>query len=439
MFDAYTQPPMNSPDGRTAVLDDLAWRRMIAESTDPDALRREMAAGPIRLYCGFDPTAPSLHFGNLVQLVTLRRFQLAGHRPIGLVGGATGLIGDPSGRSAERTLHPREVVAGWVERIRAQVERFISFEGDNAAVIVNNLEWTQPLSTIDFLRDVGKHISVNRMLDRESVSARLGSGGISYTEFSYQVLQALDYLELHRRYGCVLQTGGSDQWGNLTAGVDLIRRADGAAVHALATPLLTSPDGRKFSKSEGATLWLDPGMTTPFAFYQYFVNADDSVVGEYLRCLSFRSHDEIEELEAAVASRPDARAAQRALARDVTGLVHGADAARGAEQASDALFGRGELRSLDATTLEAAVEGLPRASWPSADGLPSLVDLLVETGLASSRSDARRTISAGGAYVNNLQVADPAHVPGRDDLLAGRWLLLRHGKRRVAAVDVRGG
>ena len=439
MFDAYTQPPMNSPDGRTAVLDDLAWRRMIAESTDPDALRREMAAGPIRLYCGFDPTAPSLHFGNLVQLVTLRRFQLGGHRPIGLVGGATGLIGDPSGRSAERVLHPPEVVAGWVDRIRGQVERFVSFEGDNAAVIANNLEWTQPLSTIDFLRDVGKHISVNRMLDRESVSARLQAGGISYTEFSYQVLQALDYLELHRRYGCVLQTGGSDQWGNLTAGVDLIRRADGATVHALATPLLTSPDGRKFSKSEGATLWLDPEMTTPFAFYQYFVNVDDSVVGEYLRCLSFRSHEDIEALEAAVASRPDARAAQRALAADVTELVHGAGAARAAEQASDALFGRGELRALDAATLEAAVEGLPRAALPSADGLPSLVDLLVETGLASSRSDARRTVSAGGAYVNNRQVADPAHVPSRDDLLAGRWLLLRHGKRRVAAVEVGAG
>jgi tyrosyl-tRNA synthetase len=432
---AYTQPPMSTPDRRTEVLDDLAWRRMIAESTDADALRREMAAGPIRLYCGFDPTAPSLHFGNLVQLVTLRRFQLAGHRPIGLVGGATGLIGDPSGRSAERVLHPPEVVAGWVEKIREQVSRFISFDGENAAVIANNLDWTQPLSTIDFLRDVGKHISVNRMLDRESVSARLQAGGISYTEFSYQVLQALDYLELHRRYGCVLQTGGSDQWGNLTAGVDLIRRADGVTVHALATPLLTAPSGRKFSKSEGGTLWLDAAMTTPFAFYQFFVNVDDAVVGEYLRCFSFRSHEEIEELEAAVANRPDARAAQRALAADVTGFVHGTDAARRAEEASDALFGRGDLRALDAPTLEAAVEGLPRAAV-SADGVPALVDLLVETGLASSRSDARRTISAGGAYVNNRQVADAAHVPSRDDLLAGRWLLLRHGKRRLAAVEV---
>ena len=437
MFDAYTQPPMDTRDRRTAVLDDLGWRRMVADSTDLGALAAAMADRPIRLYCGFDPTAPSLHFGNLVQLVTLRRFQLAGHRPIGLVGGATGLIGDPSGRSAERVLHPPDVIAGWVERIRAQVERFISFEGDNAAIIVNNLEWTQPLSTIDFLRDVGKHFGLNRMLDREAVSARLAAGGISYTEFSYQVLQALDYLELHRRYGCVLQTGGSDQWGNLTAGVELIRRADGDTVHALATPLLTSPDGRKFSKSEGDALWLDAEMTSPFAFYQFFLNVDDSVVGEYLRCLSFRSHDEIEALEAAVTSQPDARAAQRGLAAEVTELVHGADEARRAEQASEAVFGRGDLRALDPETLEAALGALPRAEVGGANGIPPILDLLVETGLADSRGSARRVLSEGGVYLNNTRVADAAAVPTHADLLGERWLLLRRGKRAVAVAEVK--
>ncbi len=437
MFDAYTQPPMETADRRTAVLDDLAWRRMIAQSTDLDALRTEMAAGPIRHYCGFDPTAPSLQFGNLVQLVTMRRLQEAGHRPIGLVGGATGLIGDPSGRSAERVLHERDVVAGWVERIRGQVERFISFEGENAAVIANNLDWTESLSTIDFLRDIGKHFSVNRMLAKESVSARLEGGGISYTEFSYQVMQGLDYLELHRRYGCVLQTGGSDQWGNLTAGVDLIRRVEGAPFHALTTPLLTAPDGRKFSASEGNTLWLDPGMTAPFAFYQYFLNVDDSVVGEYLRCFSFRSHDEIGALEASVVAQPDARAAQRALARELTELVHGADEGRRAEEASEALFGRGDLRALDPATLESAVEGLPRAEVGGANGIPPVLDLLVQTGLADSRGNARRVLTEGGAYVNNERITDVAAVPAESDLVAGRWLLLRRGKRSIAVAEVR--
>ncbi|MGH2428348.1 MAG: tyrosine--tRNA ligase, partial [Candidatus Limnocylindria bacterium] len=328
---------MKTPDLRTPVLDDLEWRRMIAHSTDLDALRSAMAAGPITYYCGFDPSAPSLHFGNLVQLVTVRRLQLAGHRPIGVVGGATGLIGDPSGRSVERALNERDVVGAWVERIRPQVERFLSFEGDNAAQLVNNLEWTGPMPAIDFLRDIGKHFSVSRMLAKEAVSARL-EGGISYTEFSYQILQAVDYLELYRRYGCTLQTGGSDQWGNLTAGVDLIRRIEGASVHALATPLLTRPDGVKFGKSEGETVWLDTAMTSVYAFYQYFLNVDDTVVGEYLRCFSFRSQDEIAALEADVAARPESRAAQRALAEELTTLVHGADECRRAIAASAALF-----------------------------------------------------------------------------------------------------
>ncbi len=438
MFDAYTHRPMEMTPPRSAVLDDLEWRRMIADHTDLDALHAAMAAAPLTYYGGFDPTAPSLHFGNLVLLITMRRLQDAGHRPIGLVGGATGLVGDPSGRTSERTLHAREVVEGWVERIRSQVERYLSFEGDNGAIIVNNLEWTARMSAIDWLRDIGKHFSVSRMLGKESVSARLDAGGITYTEFSYQVMQAVDYLELYRRHGCSLQLGGSDQWGNLTAGVDLIRRVEGAAVHALATPLITRPDGEKFGKSTGATLWLDAELTSPFAFYQWFLNADDSVVGTYLRVFSFRSHAEIEELEAATADRPDERRAQRALASEVTELVHGADMAARASQASQALFGQGDLESLDSATLEAAFAGLSRAQMAASDGLPSVLDLLVASGLSASRGQARRVLQEGGAYVNNRRVTDPAAVPDRADLLAGRWLLLRRGKRSLAVAEIRG-
>jgi tyrosyl-tRNA synthetase len=420
----------------SSVLDDLEWRQMIADHTDLDALRAAMTAGAVTFYGGFDPTAPSLHFGNLVLLVTMRRLQLAGHRPLGLVGGATGLVGDPSGRTAERTLNDPDVIAGWVERIRSQVERYVSFEGTNAAVIVNNLDWTAEMSAIDWLRDVGKHFSVSRMLAKEAVSARLEAGGISYTEFSYQVMQALDFLELYRRHGCTLQLGGSDQWGNLTAGVDLIRRVESATAHALATPLITRPDGEKFGKSTGSTLYLDPALTSPFAFYQWFVNADDSVVGTYLRVFSFRPRAEIEELEASVVSRPDTREAQRALALEVTELVHGTDAAAAAAEASRALFGQGDLASLDAATLEAAFADLPRASV--GDGMPSVLDLLVASGLSESRGQARRVLNEGGAYVNNERVTDPAAVPDRADLLAGRWLLLRRGKRNLAVAEVVG-
>jgi tyrosyl-tRNA synthetase len=409
---------------------------MIADHTDVDALRAAMAAGPVTYYGGFDPTAPSLHFGNLVLLVTMRRLQLAGHRPIGLVGGATGLVGDPSGRSSERSLNERDVVEGWVERIRSQVERYLSFEGANAAVIVNNLEWTGEMSAIDWLRDVGKHFSVSRMLAKEADSARLEAGGISYTEFSYQVMQALDFLELYRRHGCTLQLGGSDQWGNLTAGVDLIRRVEGATAHALATPLITRPDGEKFGKSTGSTLWLDPALTTPFAFYQWFVNTDDSVVGTYLRVFSFRSQAEIEALEMSSAAHPEAREAQRALAMEVTELVHGADAASAAAEASAALFGSGDLASLDAATLEAAFADLPRATLSGTDGLPTVLDLFVDSGLSDSRGQARRVVAEGGAYVNNERVSDPATVPDRSTLLAGRWLLLRRGKRNLAVAEI---
>lgn len=427
---------MDTHEARAAVLDDLAWRGLIAHSTDLDALRTAMVTGPVTYYGGFDPTAPSLHFGNLVLLVTMRRLQRAGHRPIGLVGGATGLVGDPSGRSSERALNDPSVVEGWVERIRSQVERYLDFTGPNAATVVNNLEWTASMSAIGWLRDVGKHFSVSRMLAKEAVAARLEAGGISYTEFSYQIMQALDFLELYRRHGTTLQLGGSDQWGNLTAGVDLIRRVEGATAHAIATPLVTRPDGEKFGKSEGSTLWLDPALTTPFAFYQWFLNADDSVVGTYLRVFSERSHEGIEALEADAAARPDERRAQRALAAEVTELVHGAEAAGSAVAASEALFGAGELRSLDAATLEAAFAGLPRATVPAANGLPTVLDLLVASGLAESRGQARRVIGEGGAYVNNVRVADPAAVPDRSDLLSDRWLVLRRGKRHVAVAEV---
>jgi tyrosyl-tRNA synthetase len=428
---------METPDARTAVLDDLAWRRMIADHTDLDALRSAMGAGSITFYGGFDPTAPSLHFGNLVLLVTMRRLQLAGHRPIGLVGGATGLVGDPSGRTSERALQSRDVIEGWVGRIREQVERYLDFDGENGALIVNNLDWIGEMSAIDWLRDIGKHFSVNRMLAKEAVSARLEGGGISYTEFSYQVMQAVDYLELHRRHGCTLQLGGSDQWGNLTAGVDLIRRVEGASVHALATPLITRPDGEKFGKSTGSTLYLDPELTTPFAFYQWFLNTDDSVVGTYLRVFSFRPRPEIEQLESTAADRPERREAQRALAAEVTELVHGADAVARSAEASRALFGHGELRALDTTTLEAAFAGLPRASIPGVDGVPPVLDLLVATGLSESRGQARRVLAEGGVYLNNERVDGPDAVPDRSQLLGGRWLLLRRGKRSLAVAEIK--
>ncbi len=420
----------------SSVFDDLAWRELIAHSTDPEALRQVLEGPPIVFYCGFDPTAPSLHFGNLVQLVTMRRLQLAGHRPIAVVGGATGLIGDPSGKSAERPLNAEDVVADWVGRIRRQCERYLSFEGENPARIVNNLDWTAALPALEFLRDVGKHMNVNRMLDREVVKARLEGAGISYTEFSYQILQAIDYLELHRRYGAVLQTGGSDQWGNLTAGVDLIRRADGDTVHAMATPLITKADGTKYGKTAGGSLWLDPEMTSPFAFYQYFLNQADADVGALLRTFSFRSREEIVQLEGTTRQHPEERAAQRALAGELTALVHGEEEAERAIAASWALFGQGDLGALDAATLAAASAELPRTEVAAAE-LPSIVDLLVATGLCESRGAAKRAVAEGGVYLNNTRVSDAGASPGPADLLAGRWLILRRGKRSPAAVEVR--
>ncbi|MEZ5115705.1 MAG: tyrosine--tRNA ligase [Candidatus Nanopelagicales bacterium] len=424
-----------------ALLDDLRWRGLVAQSTDIDALAADLDAGPLTLYCGFDPTAPSLHLGNLVQILTVRRFQQAGHRPLALVGGATGLIGDPK-ETGERTLNATDVVEGWVARIRGQLERFFDFEGDNAAVMVNNYDWTEPVGVIEFLRDVGKHFSVNRMLDREAVAARLAGGGISFTEFSYQLLQSHDYVQLHRRYGCTLQTGGSDQWGNITAGVDLVRRMDGASVHALTTPLMTKADGTKFGKTESGTVWLDPQLTSPYAFYQFWVNSDDRDVSGLLRTFSFRGHDEIEALERAVQERPAAREAQRALAEELTTLVHGADQCSAAIAAARALFGQGDLAELDEATLTDALRETPHVTLETADladGLPPYVDLLARTGLVASKGAARRTVGEGGAYLNNERVADDALVPSPGDLLHGRWLVLRRGKRSVGGVEVPAG
>jgi tyrosyl-tRNA synthetase len=422
---------------RTQVLDDLTSRGLIAHSTDPDALRAAMAAGPITTYVGFDPTAPSLHMGNLLQLLTMRRLQLAGHNPIGLVGGATGLVGDPK-ETSERVLNPKDVVAQWVERVRGQVERFLDFGGENPARIVNNYDWTKDLNTLDFLRDIGKHFPVNRMLGREVVKARLEQG-ISYTEFSYVLLQSLDYLELYRRYGCTLQTGGSDQWGNLTAGVELIRRAESGRAHALATPLVTKADGTKFGKTESGTVWLDRELTSPYAFYQFWFNTDDRDVMQLVRYYTFRSAEELAALEQATADRPQAREAQRALADEVTTLVHGADETARVQEASKALFGQGELAALDGGTLRAALREAPHVELAAGEPMPPYVDLLVKAGLVASKSAARRTVAEGGAYLNNVKVSDPDYTPGGDDLLPGGALVLRRGKRSFAGVLVAAG
>ncbi|MEV1202973.1 tyrosine--tRNA ligase [Microbispora rosea] len=417
------------------ILDELEWRDVIAQTTDIDALRKALADGPITVYAGFDPTAPSLHVGNLATLLILTRFQRAGHRPIGLVGGATGLIGDPSGRSTERALNSSDIVAEWVSRIRVQVEKFLSFEeGPTAAALVSNLDWTANLSAIDFLRDIGKHFPVNRMLARESVSARLAGEGLSYTEFSYQILQANDYLELHRRHGCTLQLGGSDQWGNITAGVDLIRRVEGAHVHALTGKLITKADGTKFGKTAGGAVWLDPALTSSYAFYQYWLNADDRDVVRFLKVFTFRTREEIDELEKAVAERPAAREAQRALAEDLTTLVHGSDELARVIAASRALFGQGSLAELDARTLESALAEVPKAVVPTL-GAP-YVELLAQSGLVESKSAARRAVKEGGAYLNNTKITDEEYVPSADDLLHGRFLVLRRGKKTVGGVEV---
>ena len=419
------------------IIDELSWRGLIAVSTDIDELRAALNSGRVTVYCGFDPTAPGLHIGNLVQLLTLRRLQLAGHRPIGLVGGATGLIGDPSGKSAERMLNPAEVVAGWVDRIRGEVSRFLDFDaGETSALVVSNLDWTASMTALEFLRDIGKHFSVNRMLDRESVRARLEAGGISYTEFSYQLLQAMDFLELYRRYGCTLQLGGSDQWGNLVAGVGLIRSVESASVHALATPLITKPDGTKYGKTEGGAIWLSADLMPPYAFYQFWLNVSDAEVPGLLRVFSFKTREEIDELVRESTERPAARIGQRALAEEVTTLVHGADETGRAIAASRALFGQGSLTDLDERTLAAVAAEVRAAQVPRNGELPPVANMMAAAGVAPTVSAARRAIAGGGAYLNNQKVTDEKAVPGAEDLLYGRYLILRRGKRTVGAVEV---
>ena len=416
------------------VLDELEWRGLIAHSTDLDELRADLSAGMVKLYCGFDPTAPSLHMGNLLQILTLKRFQDAGHKPFGLVGGATGMIGDPKD-TGERQMNSLETVRQWSDKVRAQLERFLSFDGPNAATVVNNYDWTEGLSTIEFLRDIGKHFPVNRMLAREVVRSRLESG-ISYTEFSYVLLQSLDYLNLFREYGVTLQTGGSDQWGNITGGAELVRRVEGARVNALATPLVTKADGTKFGKTESGTVWLDAEMTSPYAFYQFWLNCEDSEVVSLLKFFTFRGREEIEELARATKEKPHLRTAQRALADDVTTLVHGAAETERIKAASAALFGSGELAELGPATLGAALREAGAVQVKRKDGIPGIVDLLVESGLVPSKGAARRTIAEGGAYLNNRRVEDADQVPNDGDLVAGSWLVLRRGKKHIAGVEV---
>ncbi|SDT00817.1 tyrosine--tRNA ligase [Microterricola viridarii] len=414
------------------IWEEINWRGLVHVSTDASELKELLAGESITYYCGFDPTAPSLHLGNLVQLLLMRRLQLAGHRPLGLVGGSTGLIGDPR-PTAERTLNTKDTVVEWVGRLQAQVSRFLSREGENAMTLVNNLDWTAPLSAIDFLREIGKHYRVGTMLKKDAVAARLNSdAGISYTEFSYQILQGLDYLELHRQYECVLQTGGSDQWGNLTSGTDLIRRTEGTSVHAIGTPLITNSDGTKFGKSEGNAVWLDSSLTSPYAFYQFWLNTDDADVVARLKIFTFLERAEIERLEAAVAAEPFRREAQRALAFEVTRLVHGETATANAIAATSALFGQGDLAELDADTLEAALRELPNTTTAPDAGI---AQLLCDTALCDSLSDARRAIKQGGVSVNNVKITDEAEtISGH--VLASGVAVLRRGKKTLAGIFV---
>lgn len=411
------------------IVDELKWRGLVALSTDEDALRKELSENSITYYCGFDPTAPSLHLGNLVQLLTMRRLQLAGHNPLALVGGATGLIGDPK-PNAERTLNDKETVSNWVNRLADQTKRFLDYQGANPARLVNNLDWTQNYSALDFLRDVGKHYRVGKMLSKDAVSARLNSdSGISYTEFSYQILQGLDFLELYRRYNCVLQTGGSDQWGNLTSGTDLIHRVEGSSVHLIATPLITNSDGKKFGKSEGNAIWLDVELTSPYAMYQFWLNTDDADVIDRLKVFTFLTRAEIEEYQQKVEAEPFKREAQRRLALEVTELVHSKDEAVAAQDASLALFGAGDIRLLDAKTLRSALDELPNAEVSKGS---LVVDALVATGLCESKSEARRAIEQGGVSVNKTKIESEAAV--LDDVLAGNQAVLARGKKSLAGL-----
>lgn len=431
----HANPETTPAAGSGDIVDELQWRGLIAQSTDLDALRARLAGGPTTLYAGFDPTAASLHAGHLVPLLTLRRFQLAGHRPIVLAGGATGLIGDPRD-VGERTMNSADTVADWAARIDAQLRRFVTIDDSpTGAVLVNNMEWTRGLSVIEFLRDLGKHFSMNVLLGRDLVRRRLETDGISYTEFSYVLLQSHDFLQLHRRYDCALQVGGSDQWGNIVSGVDLTRRVDGATVHGFTVPLVTSSDGKKFGKSTGGgSLWLDPDLTSPYVWYQYFVNTADADVVRYLKWFTFLGREEIDALERATEETPHLRKAQKALAAEMTTLIHGEANTAAVELASQALFGRAELDALDEQTLAAAVGETTVAEYSGEQ--PTIVRLLVDTGLSDSNKAARRAVAEGGAYVNNVKIEDPDWTPTDDSLLHGRWLVVRRGKKSFAGARI---
>ena len=421
-----------------ALLDDLEWRGLIAQSTDRKELESALAK-PISLYLGVDPTAPSMHLGNLVVCLVLKRFQLAGHRPIALVGGATGLVGDPSGKNDERTLNEEKLVAEWVSKMRKQVEKILDFnDKDTSAKLVNNLDWTKAVSALELLRDIGKHFSVNQMLAKDSVATRLSSTGISYTEFSYQVLQAFDYLELYRRDQCRLQIGGSDQWGNIVAGLDLIRKVEGGSAHALTVPLLAKSDGSKFGKTASGAIWLEETMTSAYEFFQFWLNSDDAEIPKLLKVFSMRSRSEIEELIEKVKTNPGAREAHRELAREMTTLIHGSAMAKSVEEAAKALFGQGEIGDLDLKTLDSALSQLPKTTIKKGDPYPTWVDLLAATGVVESKSAARRIVKEGGGYLNNKKVESEDFTPSKTDLLHGKYLLLRKGKRDLAAVEVEG-
>lgn len=417
-----------------ALLDELIWRGLVADSTNQGALSAHLDEGPITSYVGFDPTAPSLHIGHLVQLMIVRHLQAAGHNPLLLVGGSTGLIGDPK-QTGERVMNSEEVVAGWVERLAEQVSKYVDLDGPNPARLVNNYDWTSQISTLEFLRDIGKHFSVNRMLDRDVVARRLETG-ISYTEFSYVLLQSLDYRELYKRYGCTLQTGAQDQWGNITAGIDFIRRTEQASVHGLVTPLLTKADGTKYGKTESGTVWIDAELTSPYAFHQFFLNAEDAKVIDYLKVFSPRGREEIDDLARQLVEEPHRRAAQRALADDVTDLVHGVEEREAAVSAAAALFGRGELSELGESTLRGISAEVGGGRLESGDELPLVLDALVAAGVVPSKGAARRAITEGGAYVNNAKVADDQARLTKEDLLHGRWAVLRRGKKTVGVVEV---
>ena len=420
------------------IIDELEWRGLIAQSTDLDALRALAEEGPITAYVGFDPTGSSLHAGHLVPLVMLKRFQEAGHRPIALAGGATGMIGDPRD-VGERSMLTEAEIAGNVEKIEGQLRRFIDIVEEDQpgrGLLVNNYDWVSKMSVIEFLRDLGKNFSLNTMLDRDTVKRRLESDGMSYTEFSYMLLQANDFVHLRRNYGCRLQIGGSDQWGNIVSGVDLNRRLDAEKVHGLTVPLVTDAEGNKFGKSTGGgKLWLDAEQTSPYAWYQYFINAGDAVVVDYLKWFTFLTREEIAEYEVAVAERPFKREAQRRLAQEMTDLVHGPEATKAVELAAQALFGRAELTELDENTLASAVSETEVADVNAGEP-DTAVDLLVASGLAKSKGEARRTIKEGGAYANNERITDEAWVPADSDLLHGKWLVLRRGKKNFAGVRV---